>query len=96
MTDLFVDGIDGFIEFPGGQVHILRKALFEPVYLFFKVGDVNLLTLYSSECCFIFQGIQGCIAKQGDDGDEKLGTNDIHLRVTIENIHDSGIVKLIV
>lgn len=61
-------------------------------HVFFKVGDVNVLLADDGEFVFILHGVKSGVTKESDHGDEKLGADDVHFRVAMGDVYDTGII----
>ena len=96
MVDRFVDFIDRAVEPFTRQTEIPIEFLFKIIHIFLKMGNVNILIFDDSKLLLIPQRIQGSIAQQRDHRDKKLRTDHIHLRISIGNVHDAGVIQLAV
>ena len=96
MVDRFVDFIDCAVKPFTRQTKIPIEFLFKIIHIFLKMGNVNILIFDDSKLLLIPQRIQGSIAQQRDHRDKKLRTDHIHLRISIGNVHDAGVIQLAV
>lgn len=96
VLDGLVDLFDGSLEFAASEVVIASEALFESFHILFKMRDVNILVLDGDELVFVVYGIEGGVAKKGDDRNEKLGADDVHLGVAVRNVDDARVVEVAV
>ena len=93
MVDRFVDFVDRALEAPGCEIVILREGVLERLEIGFEVGDVDALRLDERKLRLVFQRVHRGIPEQRDDGNEKLRPHDVHFRITMENVDDSGVVE---
>ena len=94
--DGLVDLVDGLLEALTGLLVIVGKFGLEIVHFVFKVGDVDVLLPDEGQFLFGFDRVHGGVAKQGDHGNKKLGPDDVHLFISIRNVHDAGVVQFAV
>ena len=55
-----------------------------------------MLLAHGGDFLFVFEGVEPCVAQQGDDGDEKLGAHDVHFGVGVRHIDDAAVVEFAV
>jgi len=82
MSNGLVNGLDGFPKAISRMFLVLSETLLECIKLAFKICDVDVLRLHHGKFLLVLQRVHGRIAKQGDDGDKKLGATGGFRRIS--------------
>ena len=94
LFDGSINLLDGRFKLLARQVIVARETVLELFHLRFEVRDVDILLLVLRQLLLIAQRAHGSIAQQGDDGNEELRANHVHLLVAIAHVHDSRVIEL--
>ena len=94
MGNGLVDLVDGGLELLAGKAIVAAEGLLEGSQLALEVGHNDALAAGNGELPLVFHSLLGRIHQEGDDSLEELGTDDVHLRVAMGDIHDAAIVQV--
>ena len=96
MRDGLVDLVDGCLEFATRRLEVLAELLLEVVQAVLEVGDVDVLLLDLGELMAVLVGVARRVAQDGDDRDEELRPDDVHLGIAVRDVDDARVVQLAV
>ena len=84
--------VDGGLELLASEAIVAAEGVFESFQLALEVGHIDALATCDCKLALVVYGLLGSAHQEGDDGLEELGTDDVHLRVAVGNIHDTAVV----
>ena len=96
MLDGFINLVDGRLDLLAGQTVVPGELVLEIKELVFEVRHVDALLAGELEFLLHGDGVPGGVDQEHNQRLEELGTDDEHLRISVRNIHDAGVVELAV
>ena len=96
MINRLVDLVDRRLKIPGGEVVVLGKPALECLKLAFELRDVDVLRLNERKFRLILQRVDSRVSQKRNHRQEELRPDDIHLRIAVEDVDDTCVVKFAV
>ena len=70
------------------------ELILECLEFVFEIGHIQLPALYLRQLPLVLQALPGSLHQKRDYRNEKLGTDDIHLRVAVRDIDYTAVVQV--
>ena len=90
-----VDALDGLVVLLLRVGDVLGEAVLEGEELVLELGEVHALVLRHGELLLVGEGLLGGLDQEGDDGDEVVRADDVHLLIPGHG-HDAVVVQVVV
>ena len=95
MVNRLIDFIYSRLELTASKVVIARKLCFEIFHRVFEVRDVDILIAHFGKLGFVLQGRQRSVTQNGNDGYEKLRTDNVHLFISVAHVDNAFVIELV-
>ena len=78
------------------KVYVVKELIFKEIKVAFKVCNINILIFNLGNFPFVLKTVEGSVTENCNQLNKELRTDYIHLWILVRNVHNTGVVIIII